>query len=73
METIQRGSAWEALAQIRAMAAASVKLPIQIALIWIERARSRRLLAQIDDRMMRDIGVSRAEIMVETSKPFWRE
>lgn len=39
---------------------------------WSERGRQRRHLAQLDDRLLRDIGVSRAEVEAEISRPFWR-
>jgi uncharacterized protein YjiS (DUF1127 family) len=39
---------------------------------WWQRQRSRRELAQMDDRMLRDIGVSRSRALAEASKPFWR-
>jgi uncharacterized protein YjiS (DUF1127 family) len=42
------------------------------ALAWAERSRQRRQLATFDDHMLRDIGVSRADVMAETGKPFWR-
>ncbi|HEY6430871.1 MAG TPA: DUF1127 domain-containing protein [Acetobacteraceae bacterium] len=35
------------------------------------RYRSRTLLAQLDDYMLKDIGVTRAEAHLEASKPFW--
>jgi uncharacterized protein YjiS (DUF1127 family) len=37
-----------------------------------ERARSRRLLATLDDRMLQDIGIDRAAVSRELSRPFWR-
>jgi uncharacterized protein YjiS (DUF1127 family) len=37
-----------------------------------ERARTRRALARLDDRLLRDIGLSRADIEREIEKPFWR-
>ena len=40
-------------------------------LIWQERARERRRLASLDERMLRDIGLSRADIHPEIRKPFW--
>jgi uncharacterized protein YjiS (DUF1127 family) len=40
--------------------------------LWRERARSRRLLASFDDRMLADIGVERATAFYEAEKPFWR-
>jgi uncharacterized protein YjiS (DUF1127 family) len=38
---------------------------------WRDRARQRRHLAELDDRLLRDIGVSRAEVEGEISRPFW--
>ena len=38
---------------------------------WQERARQRRQLMELDDRLLRDIGVSRADVARETAKPFW--
>ena len=38
---------------------------------WHARARERRALAQLDDRMLRDIGISRTEAERECAKPFW--
>lgn len=35
-------------------------------------ARSRRHLAGLDDRALRDIGLDRATAAEESSKPFWR-
>ena len=37
------------------------------------RRRSRNLLSQLDDYMLKDIGVTRAEAHLEANKPFWRE
>ena len=39
---------------------------------WQERAASRRRLGQIDDWMLKDIGLTRADVARETAKPFWR-
>lgn len=39
---------------------------------WLDRARQRRHLAELDDRMLRDIGLSRAEVDGEISQRFWR-
>lgn len=40
---------------------------------WRRRARSRRELAQLDARLLRDIGLDRARALHEASKPFWRD
>jgi uncharacterized protein YjiS (DUF1127 family) len=39
---------------------------------WLDRARQRRHLAELDDRLLRDIGLSRAEVEHEVSLPFWQ-
>jgi uncharacterized protein YjiS (DUF1127 family) len=39
---------------------------------WLRRARSRHLLAQLDERMLHDIGISRDAALSEHEKPFWR-
>jgi uncharacterized protein YjiS (DUF1127 family) len=39
---------------------------------WIERVRQRQALAGLDERMLRDIGVTRVEAVRECEKPFWR-
>jgi uncharacterized protein YjiS (DUF1127 family) len=41
-------------------------------LSWLDRARQRRHLAELDDRLLRDIGLSRAEVEHEIERPFWR-
>ena len=38
---------------------------------WRHRARSRRELMNLDDAVLRDIGVSRCSAGFEASKPFW--
>jgi uncharacterized protein YjiS (DUF1127 family) len=38
----------------------------------LERSRQRRDLARLDDRMLRDVGVSRSAAFAETRKWFWQ-
>jgi uncharacterized protein YjiS (DUF1127 family) len=38
---------------------------------WIEHHRQRRSLLELDDRMLRDIGLSHADVAAEASKHFW--
>jgi uncharacterized protein YjiS (DUF1127 family) len=37
------------------------------------RQRQRYDLAQLDDRMLRDMGLSRTDAYRESQKPFWRD
>lgn len=43
-----------------------------IPFVWAERLQDRRRLAELDDHLLRDIGVSRSEIEEIASTPFWR-
>ncbi|WP_415766079.1 DUF1127 domain-containing protein [Pseudomonas sp. ZB1P45] len=38
----------------------------------LERARTRRLLGQLDDRQLSDLNISQADRLNELGKPFWR-
>jgi uncharacterized protein YjiS (DUF1127 family) len=40
---------------------------------WRRRSKDRARLAALDDRMLADIGVTRAEAEFLINKPFWRE
>src|SRR5690348_11487325 len=40
---------------------------------WRQRSRERAELAKLDDRMLRDIGVTRGDVCREINKPFWRQ
>ena len=42
-----------------------------LAATWRSRARQRQALAQLDDRLLADIGLTREAQMVECSKLFW--
>jgi len=46
---------------------------VGLLLLWQGRARERHTLAGLDDRMLKDIGLDRADITREADKPFWRE
>ena len=39
---------------------------------WSERRRQRRALLQLDDNLLKDIGLSHADAWQEAHKPFWR-
>ncbi len=41
-------------------------------LLCAERAGQRHRLGELNDHMLRDIGLSRADVMAETTKPFWQ-
>ena len=39
---------------------------------WRQRAADRQHLCGLDSHMLRDVGLSRGDVDVEISKPFWR-
>jgi uncharacterized protein YjiS (DUF1127 family) len=39
---------------------------------WYLRARERRHLKALDDYMLKDIGITRADVEFEVQKHFWR-
>ena len=39
---------------------------------WQRRSRDRALLKELDAYELRDIGLTRADVLVEVDKPFWR-
>jgi uncharacterized protein YjiS (DUF1127 family) len=40
--------------------------------VGLERRRQRLALGRLDDRMLRDIGLTSADVEGEVSKPFWK-
>jgi uncharacterized protein YjiS (DUF1127 family) len=45
---------------------------VDLVLAWHERARQRRQLQSLNDYMLKDLGLSRADVEGEAQKPFWR-
>jgi uncharacterized protein YjiS (DUF1127 family) len=42
-------------------------------IIWYQRSKQRRALGDLDDRLLRDVGISRKQVAKETRKSFWCE
>ena len=52
-----------------------VRLPLaalETLLLWQQRSSERRRLREMDDRLLKDMGLSRADAEREGSLPFWR-
>ncbi len=52
-----------------------IRLPVTLfdtLLLWQGRAAGRAHLARLDERQLRDIGLSRADVEREAAIPFWR-
>ncbi len=41
--------------------------------VWQDRVRQRRHLASLDDRLLRDMGLTRGLVSQESDKPFWQK
>ena len=41
--------------------------------LWSERYKQRRILAELPDELLRDVGISRTEAILESKKSFWQE
>jgi uncharacterized protein YjiS (DUF1127 family) len=54
-----------------ALLAGSVVVGMEKVMTRAELARSRRQLAQLDERLLRDIGLDRATARFEAGKGFW--
>jgi uncharacterized protein YjiS (DUF1127 family) len=52
--------------------ASAAKRAITLVLTWQERARQRHHLEYLSDHMLRDIGLTRADVLAEVTKPFWQ-
>ena len=54
-----------------ALLAGAVAVGAETLMARAELRRSRRQLAQLDDRLLRDIGIDRAKARLEADKGFW--
>jgi len=41
--------------------------------LWSKRAEERKQLATVDERLLKDMGITRYQADQEISKPFWRD
>lgn len=48
-----------------------VRRAIDRVLHWRDLARQRRALLELDDHMLKDIGLSRYDARLEARRPFW--
>ena len=39
---------------------------------WLQRSRSRQEISELDEHLLRDIGVTRFDVLVESRKHFWQ-
>jgi uncharacterized protein YjiS (DUF1127 family) len=58
-------------ARARRRAKRALERACDLLLTWHERSRQRHELALLSDYMLRDIGLSRADVLAEATKRFW--
>jgi uncharacterized protein YjiS (DUF1127 family) len=63
-----RNAVWGVLTLVDA----ALELAFTTSLTWHRRLKDRIALQSLDDHMLRDIGLSRADIEREATKPFWK-
>ena len=66
---------WHSLALLRLAAHIGWWLLCRMVLnlrLWHERSRQRRRLMTLDSRLLKDIGLTHADVQRESGKPFWR-
>jgi uncharacterized protein YjiS (DUF1127 family) len=51
---------------------ASIRRVLGVLSEWQKRAAGRYTLASLDDYLLRDVGLTRADVERELVKPFWR-
>ncbi|MEX0759186.1 MAG: DUF1127 domain-containing protein [Tistlia sp.] len=56
----------------RLSASQAVPALVQLLLLWQERSNQRLRLRELDDHMLKDLGISRDQAWRESEKPFWR-
>ena len=56
-----------ALAKVRRFTVKCLKIIV----VWQDRAEQRHALTELNERMLKDIGVSNADAYKEARKPFW--
>lgn len=59
------------LGRVLALFAGAIVVGAEALMARVELARSRRQLAELDDRLLRDIGVDRAKARFEATKGIW--
>jgi uncharacterized protein YjiS (DUF1127 family) len=58
--------------QIGGKAARLIMAMLHLIEAWRARSSQRRRLSALDDRLLKDFGVSRCDAEAESRKPFWR-
>jgi len=41
--------------------------------LWLRHEQTKHRLAQLDERMLKDVGISTLDALIEADRPFWRQ
>lgn len=69
---ILRGAIADFGKEFRPQAAGVWKRLHRLLALWARRRHERLILAELDERLLRDIGVDRLAAMQEARRPFWQ-
>jgi uncharacterized protein YjiS (DUF1127 family) len=72
MATSYRADCCDVVAPKPATFRQGLRAVIDLIFVWQERHRQRAELARMDQRMLRDLGLSAQDIASEAEKPFWQ-
>ena len=53
-------------------ARAALSSMVEAVLEWQERGRQRQMLGRLDDRLLRDVGLTRSDVEQRRAKSFWQ-
>ena len=72
MDTILKNADPLGVGFFRGQVVGPVVRGIEILLMWQRCANERHAMVHLDDKVLRDLGLSRSEVFRESRKPFWR-
>lgn len=72
MTTMELGKTARAAAPAARSLSSRIVSVVQLMFAWQERWEQRERLGGLDEHMLSDIGLSRADAARESGKPFWR-
>jgi uncharacterized protein YjiS (DUF1127 family) len=64
---------WRALRRAAPALAAAAMAHFETMCEWQRRYEMRARMARMDDRMLDDVGLTRAQVDAEAAKPFWKD
>lgn len=71
-QTASRSSLAAAFVAVASPVDTAITRAFDQVLTWHQRIRDRQALGRLDTHMLHDIGLSRADVESEISKPFWQ-